>query len=258
TVFLTIFAAYEYFKKNKNKNNLIFLVLSAIALLISTKTFFFLSLHVYGTFAFVLLITVFSIFWTEKLPEYFKKIDKQIWQKTFAIVIIFIGILFIIKEIPYANNRNFAIKTSRGTIYADKENGFIYKKILDYINTNIPESSTILVLPEGAMFNFLTNKASMDKYHSLLPLYVEMYGEQNIINDLLKNSPDYIFINNRNTAEYGYTYFCKDYGQNICNFIYKNYKIEKNFQTSFQNASFKLVIYKKLLQTNEKPVKKMK
>jgi hypothetical protein len=83
------------------------------------------------------------------------------------------------------------------------------------------------------MINFLSNRPSDDKYYSLIPNYVETLGEDNIVSDLTKHSPDYIFINNRDCSDYGFRYFGSDFGFKVNGFIMQNYKFVKSFGNGF-------------------------
>ena len=94
---------------------------------------------------------------------------------------------------------------------------------------NIKKDKTILILPEGAMFNYLSNRKTNLKYYQLLPNHIEAIGEENIVNDLRLNGPDYILITNIDYTIYGKDEFCKGFGEKICKFIFENYNRDRTF-----------------------------
>jgi len=211
-----------------------FMSLCFIAFLSSLKSFFFLNLNVYGSFIIPLIFLVNVVFLAEYLPKYIPIIDKSLLNRSISITIIVISLFFLMKNIQnMINHQNFPLKTAKGTIYTSKSLGITHYKAINYIN-NIPTDASILIIPEGPMLNFLTNRPSDDIYYSLLPIYVETFGEDNIIKGLSKNPPDYIFLNNRDSSDYGFAYFCRDYGFKICNHISENYTFEKEIGTDFK------------------------
>jgi hypothetical protein len=111
--------------------------------------------------------------------------------------------------------------------------------IINYIN-NIPESDRVLIIPEGAGLNFLTNRNSNNKYYALIPSNTEIFGNKNIISDIKTNSPEHIIINSKQYTDYGTGEFCSTYGKEICNYISENY----NF-TGTVGDSVKAFIYQK-------------
>jgi hypothetical protein len=71
--------------------------------------------------------------------------------------------------------------------------------------------------------NFLTNRQSDGYYNSMLPLYVETFGEDKIIEHFNQNKPDYFVLMNLSMKDYYFEYICKDYALNLCAFIKENY-----------------------------------
>jgi len=78
---------------------------------------------------------------------------------------------------------------------------------LSWIQKNVPPAATLTVLPEGAMINYLSRRVSPNPYLVWLPPEMEMFGQTNMAAAFEKNSPDYVVILERSTAEYGVGYF---------------------------------------------------
>ena len=99
----------------------------------------------------------------------------------------------------------------------------------------------VTVFPEGQIINFLSNASRMsdDYYNSLLPLYVETFGEDKIIQHFSSHKPDFIIFSNQNMQDYNSGYICRDYAQKFCEFVFKNYSPQTTFGKNFGFYVFK-------------------
>lgn len=218
--------------KNLTKHlPLMLLTLSSIT--ISLKSFWGLATLNYGVF-FVsfLLITVFALFF-----DIFK--DRDINPKAFGTYILIVAMILGFQNILTIKWKSYLLKTNKGEIYTNKEFYEASKDLIKYIETNTKKTDEIVIFPEGAFINFLTNRASDNFYISMLPLYVESMGEENIINHFKKTKPKYIIFNNWNTKDYYFNYICDDYAIGFCSFVAENYKQEKVIDKGFRYLIFK-------------------
>lgn len=184
----------------------------AASLLVSLKIFFALTLQSYGIyFTPFAIISIFIL-----LPERIKK--------SAFIVLIICGISFGVKNIQTLISKNVKISTHSGTIYTTPYNGNSIKPLIEYILSNTEQNNTILVYPECLSVNVLTARNSDNKFYSLIPLYVETFGEDVIIKRLDIKRPEYIIISNYDTSMYYFSYFGVDYASKIMNFIQQNYE----------------------------------
>ena len=87
--------------------------------------------------------------------------------------------------------------------------------------------------------NFLSNTISDDYYNSLLPLYVETFTEEKIINHYRENLPEYVIFNNLNMKDYYFKYICEDYALDFCRFVKDNYEMDKIIDNGFRYVIFK-------------------
>lgn len=227
--------------KNTDIKDLMYLIITAGALIASFKSYFSLNLHLYGTFMFPLVSLVNFIFITDYLPKSFNFSNTYNWKSACAFYLIFLSLVYGTVYTNIGTNiYKTHIKTDKGVIYSNRAAGTPVNDLIRYISTNVPKESKILIIPEGVIINFLTQRDSDNRYYSLLPLNIESFGEKNIINDLKKNPPDYIFINNRNTGDYGYKHICNDYAKNLCKFITQNYDFKIITGSEFITKIYKL------------------
>ena len=102
--------------------------------------------------------------------------------------------------------------------------------INEYLLQNTSEKDKIIIYPEGLYLNVINNRESDNKMYSLIPLYVETFGEDLIINRLEITKPEFIIINNYDTSLYYYKEFGKDYAKNIYKWIEDNYKLDSTIE----------------------------
>lgn len=201
-----------------------YLLLFFIALLASQKTFFLLNFQAYGTYTFPLILIVNIIFLTKYLPKLFNFFDEQLTQKSCFIVLL--GLSLFIVALRLAIPDFYAISAERGEMYGIASKASAVQKAIEYIESNVKPTESVWVIPEGIMVNFLTNRPSKSIYYNITMPYIETFGEDKIISDIEKDPPNYVILNSRDSADYGFRFICVDYGQKICKYIWSNYTLE--------------------------------
>ena len=104
---------------------------------------------------------------------------------------------------------------NRGNIYIEREQKNAVVQAVNYIKENTNDNDTVLVLPQGAVINFLSGRKSHNKYYYLIPSNIEMFGEENIVKNLEQNLPEYIVLQPMPFYDYKETYFCESFGKKI-------------------------------------------
>lgn len=213
---ITVIFAFRF--KHLNRKERFFI---AASLIISLKVFFALTLQSYGVFFLPFaLISIFIL-----IPEKYRKILTTY----FIIWAVIIGF----NNIQSLQNKNYKIETSKGIIYTNQLYGKSFDKTIQYLKT-LPEDIKAAVYPEGLGINFLSDRKSDSKFYSLIPLYVETFGENNIIKRFEITQPDYIVITDYNTSAYYYEKFGYDYAHGVYEHIKQNYSLEKTFGEDFK------------------------
>ena len=115
-----------------------------------------------------------------------------------------------------------------------------FNKVIEYIKNNTKEKDSVVVYPECLKINVLTERKSDNKFYSLIPLYVETFGEETIIKRLNITKPEYIVINDYDTSAYYFKEFGIDYAQNIKKEIENNYKLETIINDGYEFKFYKL------------------
>jgi len=211
------------------------LILILIAgLLASFRSSFLIDLHSFGTFLLPLILLGNIIFLIDYVPNYIKILNKDIWEKACSIILISIALTLSINYIGMTKaGLIYPISTAKGTIYTVKEWSIPFNGAIDYINKEMPKNATFIMMPQGPALNFLTDHPSHGWYHDLIPPALIAFEEPKILKNLRKNPPDYIFVNNRNSGDWGFAFFGKDYAFRLSDFILDNYKLEKKVGKDF-------------------------
>jgi len=183
------------FRYKELRTKEIFFILAS--LLISARVFFALVLGSYGAFFIPLALVSLYIL----IPNKYQKV-----LLTYLLIWCFI--------IGCTNIKDLQIKKTG------------LNKVNEYILNNTAQNDRIVVFPECLNINVMTNRKSDNKIYSMIPLYVETFGENIIIERLKTTKPEYIIINNYDTSVYYYSEFGKDYAINIYNWIKENYTLE--------------------------------
>ena len=244
---LTVILAIVNFKKLRQNTALIILTLSGIAL--SVKVFWGLATLNYGMFfASFMLITVLALIYpSPPAPtsrEQYSIVPSAESQGARVGNAVGLYVLIVATILGYQNlltlkAKNFLISSNRGQIYTNAEFYYSTEDLINYINKNTKRTDTIVILPEGTMINFMTQRPSDNYYMSLIPLYVETFGEEKIINHFKQTKPEYIIFNNWDTSNYYFHHICEDYALAFCGFVATNYKQVKVIDKGFRYLIFK-------------------
>ena len=217
------------YKKFDTKLTVLFVSVIAVC----CKIIWVLMIGSYGTYYAPLLVIVALTLLFKLLPENFEKFV--------GIYILFFSLIYFSFDCYSLNLSKTMINTAKGNISTNTYQAVSTNNLINYINKNTNKYDKTVIFPEGMMINFLTDRKSDDFYNSLIPLYVEAFGEEKITEHFKSDKPDYIILNNLNTKDYYYKYICQDYALEFCKFIKENYK-----QESVIDNNFRYIILKKL------------
>lgn len=235
-IFLPILISLMFVLNLKTlKNNTKLMILALSSILLNLKIYWGLLLFCYGEyFVNLSLIAIFALI-------LYKFKNKNINQKFIAAFIILTSIslsLFTLSS-SIINKKTFPIHSSHGTLYPDNELFKPSEALIKYIQTKTKKTDTIVILPEGQMINFLTDRKSDNIYGSLIALYIETFGEDKIIEHFKQTKPEYIIFNNQEHKEYYFKYICNDYAQAFCSFVAQNYSQKKVIDDGFRYLIFR-------------------
>lgn len=227
-IVLLLVVIFNY-KKFINNINL-FVIISSI-FLISLKTFWGIFLNSYGNYFLPLFIIALAFMFKDKFTE-------KNWNYI-AFYILVIGILIGFNNLKLMFTKPITLETQKGKIYVEKKYETT-QKLFDFIKNKTNKSDKILILPEGMMINFLTDRKTDDFYNSFIPLYEETFGIEAFRKHYEKNMPKYIILNSWDSSDYYFSMICEDYGINFCNFIKENYNEKIKLSGGFEYIIYEI------------------
>ena len=197
------------------KKNILLLILFLSAICSSIKTIGGISLEIYGTYFLPLLLICLISF-------LYKHINK-------ILIIIFCIVIFIsysIYELTLYGIKEYkAPKNQTVRLFEEFYNPI--SETVEYINKNTNPDDTVLVIPEGTIINYFTNRKSHNSLFNLVPSNSEALTDSKIIELLENNPPNYIIISNLRYICYKKGSFIKTWGKNIYEYIKQHYILDE-------------------------------
>ncbi len=96
--------------------------------------------------------------------------------------------------------------------------------LVEQIGKMTGQDDGLVVLPEGALINYLARRRNPTGFVTFLPTDPLIFGEGAMVAKLESSSPAYVIFISRDTSEYGYHYLGQDYGFDIFNFVMERYE----------------------------------
>lgn len=200
-------------RKYKNDIPLLIIVLCGIAM--SLKSIWGMLLMSYSSYYVSFVLIAFLALLFKFIPAKYEKI-------TAVYLILFSAYFILINSFSIDEMQN-KITTEKGSIQTNKELADSTNYLINFLQKQTKPTDKVVVFPEGMMINFLANRKGDDFYNSLLPLYVETFGEERIIEHFHSTKPEYIIFNNESMSSYGFNHICNDYALDFCSFVFQNY-----------------------------------
>lgn len=236
-----IILCFKYKELYKEDTPMLFTIIAA--LLCSQREFFMLSLISYGVYSFPLLILALCLIIRKFLPKIISGIKTESF--TNYVIIILSG-LFLISLCIKNMKTSFPIKSNKGTIYTNYYNYYLFNQSMSYINQNIDKNKSLLVLPEGLLINFLTDRKTDMKCHMMDRLYHDAFGPEQARDKIASTNSDYIIILIYSYLSDFYSPFLYQKGESLAyEYINEHYKKVKEINFG-ENMSEHAYIYKKI------------
>lgn len=224
-VIITIYFIYHFKSILTSDKSIMLLIFSSI--IFAQREFFALFLYSYGTYSLPLLLLSTLVIATKFLP-------KQILNVKIHNFLIFIMIILITM---YSVNLYYTkqyitepVATKKGCLYTYSVNGYFLQDIINYIENNIDKASSILVLPEGNIINFLTDRKVDLHCYMMDRLYYDAYRDKKAAEMVKNTNSDYIIIlRGLDINDFGRPYVYTPGLNLLAKYIEENYKVLKVF-----------------------------
>jgi hypothetical protein len=83
---------------------------------------------------------------------------------------------------------------------------------------------TMVVLPEGVMLNYLARIENPTPYVNFMPPEMILFGEDAWLAALEASPPDAVLVAHKDTSEYGFALFGRDYGARVMEWVRAHYR----------------------------------
>lgn len=213
--------------RHGNEKYLSALVLIVFSFVISGKMLLSARLYHYGFVLAMPAMLVLVVAMVDWIPSIIKRGGGQ--QVVFYGAVLAIFGMIIISHVSVSMERyalkSVAVGEGADSFFADRR-GEAVKMVVDWLERHGHPQDTLAVLPEGAMINYLTRRPNPTPIVNLMPPEMLMFGEDSLLRKLQAASPTYVILVHKNTMEYGYRFFGRDYGQSIAQWVDRNYRPE--------------------------------
>ncbi len=133
----------------------------------------------------------------------------------------------VVFGIRYRKNYSYEINTPRGTLYATRQVGPVYRAALDFIATHTQPGEAVAVLPEGSDLTFFSDRRMPLRHQILIPGLMNERDETVAIELLDKQRVRYVLLVNRPLREFGAVAFGRDFYQRLGGWIEAHYRVVK-------------------------------
>ena len=181
----------------------------------SIKSLGGISLEIYGTYFFPLL---------------FMGLITTIYEKESKVKTIIISIVCLVLSISYFKYglseqiKYTKISTQKGEIVIPK----VFKNstidIINYISNNTKENEKVLILAEGTLINYITDRKSDNYIYYLIPPNTDIFDEEFINNKIKEKKIDFVITTNIQYPWYNEKSFMTGWGNKYLNLIQEEYK----------------------------------
>jgi hypothetical protein len=208
------------------------LLWAAFSLFLLSKMFLHSRIWHYG-FYLALPATVLNLYYLNwRLPNSLQAhgFQRSLFRLAISAVLVIAAYHLTVTSNEFYAKKTYAVGAGGDTIRTFppevRPHGEAIAHTVAWLKRNTPPNSTLAVLPEGLVVNYLARRPNPTRYASLTPLEVAAYGEENILKSYQAHPPDYITLIHRDSSEFGLGYFGQDprYGAAMMRWVKENYE----------------------------------
>ncbi len=102
--------------------------------------------------------------------------------------------------------------------------GYGMNALLENIERIMGPEEGFVVMPEGALVNYLSRRPNPTGFINFVPADVQMFGESAMLAALRNAPPQFMIMISRDTSEYGAAYLGQGYGYGLFSFVSSRYE----------------------------------
>ena len=209
-------------------------VFACFSLLLLVKILLNVTLYGYGfvlALPSVLLLVVILLQFLPKLIDGLFNGTENFVSSSFLVLIGVVICVFVSSSSLIYSSKNFRIVRGKDEVVSFDppmyEGGLQFQQALNFVNSHLNSKGTFLVLPQGALLNYLSRKDTGTYYFKLAAAEKDMWTKKDIVQDLERHPPDYILQMSLRDLE-------KDFGKDsimsfeIPRWVHANYRQVKS------------------------------
>jgi len=203
------------------------LILTVFSLMLLLKMPLNARVHHYG-FAMALPGVMLGVIaWLEVIPVHWKRVgpDRGLFQAVGLGAITLFTLIHLVSAFVRFGTLNYPLGAEADRIWANGRAAIVQSAVAAVETLTRPQH-TLVVVPEGAMINFLSRRASSISHLTFLPTDLAQYGEGTIVGRLAARPPDYLMVLARplrDLREYGCQAFGEDCARELSRWIDAHY-----------------------------------
>jgi hypothetical protein len=169
-----------------------------------------------------------------------------IWLQSAVIPTLLVYVLVhLVTQSTFLATKRTEVGQGADRFFADSR-GDVVQEVVDLIATQSPPQTTLAVLPEGIMLNYLARRENPTTYTNYMPTEVFHFGEQELIARFRAQPPDLILLAPKDTSEFGVGQFGVGYGKLLLRWINNHYGPIQSFPVQRPNKEFRLLLLRRI------------
>jgi hypothetical protein len=146
----------------------------------------------------------------------------------------------------YLEQKRTRVSSGVDVFLADARAGPV-NAVLEGIARHVGPGQTLLAVPEGVMLNYLARRESPVEYLNFMPVELVLFGEERVVEALSRRPPDFVALVHKDTTEYGFPFFGRDYGVQLASWLAERYRpIETYGAVPFTGPDFGISLLRKI------------
>ena len=218
-LFLVIFICINFKEVKRLEPTVLLLILASF--LLCQRTFFHLSLRLYGTYGLPFILLAFCVILDKLGPKisFGVKTENIISLVLATLICLYTGGLTFARTL-----KAYPVKSSKGTLYTTYISSDITNTVVNFVKFVADKDDAVLMLQEGSIINFLSDrKADM---HSFMidRLYYDALGDDKAMELIKQGNYKYLMLSDIDVSGFERTYLYERDANRFVMYIYENYK----------------------------------
>jgi hypothetical protein len=200
------------------------LTLASFAFVLTGKMILHCRLYQYGFILAMPATIMLVVALLHRLPSWLNSKGRAgvLFRGAAAGILLAASLSCIILTNHYISRKHTSVGTGPDKFLVD-DRGASANIVLSELTARLGPNQTFGVLPEGVMLNYLARRPTGWRHTNFMPTEVSLFGEEAMLADIKSHPPDYLVLIHKETSEFGFRFFGKDYGQKINQWIKQNY-----------------------------------